>query len=360
VIFASGPAATPIIRDLCIQTDWPRHSSVIPTNCAPPPTPSVASDLRHRHPILGRDPDHRDHPSLASPLPSVILRAAQFCVVRKLDTLNHVTVVENQPVGAGPAAEAARAAEAAPAGAGAEADPAWAGAGSGEPDGRSGETEGLRERKKAATRRALGLAAMRLAIDRGLDNVHPDDIAAEAGVSTRTFNNYFASKYEAICALAMERGTIIGTALRSRPATEPLMEAITVAVLEPYSSGGRPPDRDWVQSVRLVIKSASLEGEYLRTQRATQKALAEAIADRIGCDPAVEMFPAVMAGAVTAAVHVAHERWLSAEPPVALAPLIRQALSQLNCLCSNTPRANSLAVGPEATDPDQALRPTPT
>ena len=284
----------------------------------------------------------------------MILRVAQFCVVRKLDTLNHVTVVENQPIGAGPTVESG----AAQSGAAIEAGPAVAGTGPGDPDGRPGETEGLRERKKAATRRALGLAAMSLAISRGLDNVHPEDIATEAGVSTRTFNNYFASKYEAICALAMERGTIIGSALRNRPATEPLMEAITVAVLEPYVRGGRPPDRDWVQGVRLVIKSASLEGEYLRTQRATQKALTEAIADRIGCDPAVEMFPAVMAGAVTAAVHAAHERWLSAEPPVALVPLIREALSQLSCLCSNTPRANSLAVGPDAPDPDQALRPT--
>jgi AcrR family transcriptional regulator len=253
----------------------------------------------------------------------VILPVAQVCAVRKLDTLNDVTIAESH---------------------------ADAPAGAAEPDG-------LRERKKAATRRALGLAAMHLAIERGLDNVRPEDIAAAAGVSTRTFNNYFASKQEAICALAMERGTIIGTALRSRPASEPLMEAITAAVLEPYLRGGRPPDRDWVQGVRLVIKSASLEGEYLRTQRATQKALAEAIADRIGCDPAVEMFPAVMAGAVTAAVHVAHERWMSAEPPVALEPLIRQALSQLSCMCSsNTPRANSLAAGPNAADPDQAFR----
>jgi hypothetical protein len=60
---------------------------------------------------------------------------------------------------------------------------------------------GLRERKKIATRQALGLAAMRLAIERGLDNVLVEDIAEAAGVSTRTFNNYFASKYEAICAL---------------------------------------------------------------------------------------------------------------------------------------------------------------
>ncbi len=224
------------------------------------------------------------------------------------------------------------------------------------PPAQAAEPDGLRERKKTATRRALGIAAMRLAIERGLDNVRPEDIAAEAGVSTRTFNNYFASKQEATCALAMERGSLMGTALRSRPAAEPLMEAITAAVLEPYLLGQRPPDRDWVQGVRLVIRSASLEGEYLRTQRATQRALADAIADRIGCDPAVEMFPAVMAGAVTAAVHVAHERWLSAEPPVALVPLIRQALSQLSCLCSTTPTANSVAAGPGRADPDQAGR----
>ena len=46
-------------------------------------------------------------------------------------------------------------------------------------------TVGLRERKKVATRRALGLAAMRLAVERGLENVLVEDIAEAAGVSTR-------------------------------------------------------------------------------------------------------------------------------------------------------------------------------
>ncbi|WP_344745531.1 helix-turn-helix domain-containing protein, partial [Kribbella aluminosa] len=64
---------------------------------------------------------------------------------------------------------------------------------------------GLRERKKLATRRAIGIAAMRLAIERGLENVLVEDIAAAAGVSPRTYNNYFANKYEAICSLATDR-----------------------------------------------------------------------------------------------------------------------------------------------------------
>ena len=64
---------------------------------------------------------------------------------------------------------------------------------------------GLRERKSSPPGRRSGEAAMRLAIERGLDKVLVEDIAAAADVSTRTFNNYFASKYEAICALMLDR-----------------------------------------------------------------------------------------------------------------------------------------------------------
>jgi AcrR family transcriptional regulator len=188
---------------------------------------------------------------------------------------------------------------------------------------------GLRERKKAATRQALGIAAMRLAVQRGLENVLVEDIAAAAGVSPRTFNNYFASKYEAICALPTERGRQIGEALRARPPGEPLADAITDAVVGVHGSTDEPPDRAWLDGVRLVVSSPQLQGEYLRTQFATQQAIAAAIAERLGTDQEHDMFPAVMAGAVSAATHVAMHRWFTADPPVALAPLLRSALSVL-------------------------------
>jgi AcrR family transcriptional regulator len=192
-------------------------------------------------------------------------------------------------------------------------------------------TASLRERKKAATRRALSVAAMRLAVERGLDNVLVEDIAAEVGVSSRTFSNYFASKNEAICALAMERGRRIGAALRARPPQEPLRDAILNAVLEFHGKAEQAPDPYWIEGVRLAIRSAALQGEHLRTQYATQQELAAAIADRLGVAGQGDMFPEVMAGAATAAMHAAMVRWLSADPPTALAPLMRQAFSQLCC-----------------------------
>lgn len=83
------------------------------------------------------------------------------------------------------------------------------------------------------------MAALRLAVERGLENVTVEDITAEADVSQRTFGNYFSSKYEAICAIGTDRARRIGATLLARPADEPLWDAIAGAILAHYESAPR-------------------------------------------------------------------------------------------------------------------------
>jgi AcrR family transcriptional regulator len=197
-----------------------------------------------------------------------------------------------------------------------------------QPFQRPEEASGLRERKKVATRQALGEAALRLAVERGLDKVLVEDIAEAAGVSARTFNNYFASKYEAICALQQARALRIGDELRARPPREPLWESMTQAVLSQFGPAERAPDKDWIARMRLVVTAPALVGEYLKVQGIAQYHLAEAIAERVGTSLEADVFPRIMAGAVSAAMQTAMERWLHSDPPVPIAPLIRQSFRQ--------------------------------
>src|SRR5258705_1914692 len=117
-------------------------------------------------------------------------------------------------------------------------------------------TMGLRERKKLGTRWALSDAALELALQRGLDNVTREDIANRAGVSLRTFNNYFAGKYEAVAFRQIDRTRQSLAAFRERPAEEPLWSAITEAMLAPLEAQGaadiRPTPKELVVLLDLM------------------------------------------------------------------------------------------------------------
>jgi AcrR family transcriptional regulator len=213
---------------------------------------------------------------------------------------------------------------------------------------------GLRERKKQATRAALSWAAVRLAVERGLDAVLVEDIAAAAGVSPRTFNNYFASKAEAIAARHVDRVRELADVLRARPADEPLWDAVTAAALGQFGEGGSGrngtpgalaqvgeggsgrngtgqsgPEPEWLAGVRLMVSEPALQGELVRAYAAAEGELTDAIAERTGSDPDRDLYPRLVAATVGAAIQAASAQWLRADPPVPLAPLVREALSQV-------------------------------
>ncbi|NUP13874.1 MAG: TetR family transcriptional regulator [Polyangiaceae bacterium] len=184
---------------------------------------------------------------------------------------------------------------------------------------------GLRERKKAATRTALSEAALQLAVERGLGNVRVEEIAAAAGVSLRTFNNYFASKEQAIAANATERVEAFAVALRARPPKEPLWDALVEVTRELFPSA---PDRDWLTRARLMRKEPALFAEQAKADLEVERALAREIASRTHTDADRDVYPRIAAAAVVAAIHVGLDAWLAAPKkarlPDALADAVRQ------------------------------------
>lgn len=65
-------------------------------------------------------------------------------------------------------------------------------------------SESLRERRRRQTSFDIHNAALRLARQRGVDKITVEEISVEAGVSPRTFFNYFPSKESAIAYAPLE------------------------------------------------------------------------------------------------------------------------------------------------------------
>ncbi|WP_431965956.1 TetR/AcrR family transcriptional regulator [Nocardia sp. bgisy134] len=196
------------------------------------------------------------------------------------------------------------------------------------------EAPGLRERKKRETRLALSRAAIRLSIERGWDNVTVEAIAAEANVSVRTFRNYFANKAEAIAASHVERALRIADELRTRPRDEPLWDSIADAVQAQYAAGKRSgaeaeDDRRWRDALRLMLAEPALHGEVVKANAVAQNALAAAVAERTGTDPARDVYPQLVAAVIGAGTAVAVEHCLRADEPIPLARALREVFDRI-------------------------------
>lgn len=163
-----------------------------------------------------------------------------------------------------------------------------------------------RDLQKEQTRLELALAAFELAKSQGLAKVRVPEIAAVAGVSTRTFNNYFSSKEQAIAWLAGRHAAGTAAALQAAPADEPLDNALVGAVIGQYGPArdhGLPPH--WLRDFRsLVANEPALHGEYLSAMASAERQLADAIAARApaGGRLRANVIAAMVSGAERAAV----------------------------------------------------------
>jgi TetR/AcrR family transcriptional regulator, regulator of mycofactocin system len=164
-----------------------------------------------------------------------------------------------------------------------------------------------RGRPPGTSRRELELIALRLFTDQGFDNTTIEQIAAEAGVSKRTFFRYFSSKASVLWSEFDSEVDTIRAALADVPAEVPMMEAIrrAVATANHYR----------VQDVAELRLRMNLIGGVPALQSSTavhydawERAISDFAAIRLG-QPADSLYPLAVGRATLAACRAAYDRW---------------------------------------------------
>jgi AcrR family transcriptional regulator len=191
-------------------------------------------------------------------------------------------------------------------------------------------TTGLRERKKLETRREIVAAARQLVGDRGLGAVTIDDIAGAAGVSPRTFFNYFSSKEDAV--VGVDPAVIDEKAdeLRARPVSEgpsAALRAVIVGWIEPQRA---LPYRQLRSE--MVGRHPELTPRYLAVLAGIEAAFSVALAERMGTDPATDPRPQLIVTTTFAATNAAMAWWERSDLSRPLPSVIDEALDLVAAL----------------------------
>ena len=143
------------------------------------------------------------------------------------------------------------------------------------------EPVGLRERKKARTRRAISEAAIALFLERGYDAVSVVDVAAAAEVSKRTLFAYFPTKDDLVLHRFADHEDEPARVVRERADGESPLAALhrhrrdALHRRDPISGLCDVPEV--LAFYRLIIQTPALAGALFGYQRRGEQALAAAL-----------------------------------------------------------------------------------
>ena len=188
----------------------------------------------------------------------------------------------------------------------------------------SAPTVGLRERKKVATRQALHEAAVRLAVEHGLDRLTVEAIADAADVSRRTFSNYFANKEEALLWSDRVRIERFLESVAARPARESPWDAMAVAAIE--LAAGSSDDPRWASQVRLLRRHPGLIAQQVTQFAEAERELAELVAARLPDGEDAQLRARLLAASLLVTLRVAVQQWID-DPSSPLTDVLSLALA---------------------------------
>jgi mycofactocin system transcriptional regulator len=164
-----------------------------------------------------------------------------------------------------------------------------------------------RGRPRGTSARQLELIALRLFTERGFHETTVDQIAAEAGVSRRTFFRYYDAKAEVLWAEFDNEVATIRATLAEAPGDVPAMDAVRHAVIA--ANHYRPEDVPELRTrMHLISTVPELAASATVHYDAWERVIAEFVGRRCG-QPGDSLYPLAAGRATLAACRVAYERW---------------------------------------------------
>ncbi|OXM57347.1 TetR family transcriptional regulator [Amycolatopsis thailandensis] len=191
--------------------------------------------------------------------------------------------------------------------------------------------KGLRERKRLDTHRALATTAVRLVAERGLDNVTVEDISAAAGVSPRTFFNYFPSKEDAVViahADNAERSQRIIEKFLATPKEVSTPRAFVDALKEDFAQVDENRE-EWLGRMKAIHDNPTLHSRAVAMNHDTVAPTIEAIARRTGLDPEADLYPTLLLSTLGGVINAALRHWYQHDGRVSALALLDEAVDLL-------------------------------
>jgi TetR/AcrR family transcriptional regulator, regulator of mycofactocin system len=164
-----------------------------------------------------------------------------------------------------------------------------------------------RGRPPSTSRRELQMIALRMFAERGFDATTIEQIAAEAGVSERTFFRYFTTKASVLWSEFETEVETIRSTLAAVPDEVPMMDAIRRAVVAAnhYRAEDVPEMR---MRMNLVATVPALSSSAAEHYAAWEEAISEFAGRRLD-QPADSLYPLAVGRAVLAVCRAAYDRW---------------------------------------------------
>jgi AcrR family transcriptional regulator len=152
----------------------------------------------------------------------------------------------------------------------------------------------------------LETVALRLFEERGFDDVTVDEIAAEAQISARTFYRYFPAKEDVFQVRIDRRSEALRVALSGRPADEPPLQSLRLALEAAASLEDTELLRRWTDVIAATpnVVRPVLGGIQLKSHRL----IAAFLGSRLGM-ASDALVPTMLAAAAGGIIQAAQTQW---------------------------------------------------